>query len=81
MFRRYLIGMRLTSWNALLTLLATIQFTQDPDESCWNLCGIGKFLVDSMYRVLVHSELPVDDNKKYDNEDCALTESVYLVSS
>ena len=63
-FRRDLFGPRLASWHALLERLDSIQLTQGKDEFRWNLCGNGKFSVDSMYRALVHSDIPVDDNKK-----------------
>ena len=38
-------------------------------EFRWNLCANGKFSIDSMYRALVHSDVPVDDNKNLANED------------
>jgi hypothetical protein len=63
-FRRDLFGPRLASWNSLVARLSSVQLTQGPDEFRWNLCANGKFSVDSMYRALVHSDVPVDDNKK-----------------
>ena len=64
-FNQDLIGPRLTSWNSLVLRLTSVQLTQDPDEFRWNLCENGKFSVDSMYRALLHSDVPVIDNKKY----------------
>ena len=63
-FRHDLFCARLTFWNTLVARLASIQLTPGSDEFRWNLCGNGKFAVDSMYRALVHSDIPVDDNKK-----------------
>ena len=44
--------------------LTHVQLSQGPDEFRWNLQTNGLFPVDSMYRALVHSDIPVDDNKK-----------------
>ena len=62
-FRRDLFGPRLASWNSLLAQLRSVQLTQGSDEFRWNLCENGKFSMDSMYRALVHLDVPVDDNK------------------
>ena len=62
-FRRDLVGSRLASWNALLQRLALVQLTQGTDEFRWNLHESGKFYVDSMYRAIVQSNVPVDNNK------------------
>ena len=63
-FRRDLIGPRLAAWNALIGRLAMVQLSQGNDEFRWNLQENGKFSIDSMYRALVHSDVPVDNNKK-----------------
>ena len=51
-------------WNDLLGRLASVQLSQGSDEFRWNLNGNELFSVDSMYRVLLHSDMPVDNNKK-----------------
>ena len=63
-FIRTLYGPRLALWNALLGRLASVQLTQGSDEFRWNLTGNGMFSVDSLYRALLHSDVPVDNNKK-----------------
>ena len=63
-FRRTLLDQRLVMWNALLGRLAMVQLSQGPDEFRWNLNANGKFSVDSMYRALSHSDIPVNSNKK-----------------
>ena len=63
-FMRDLMGPRLAAWNALIGRLAMVQLSQGTDEFRWNLQENGKFSVDSMYRALVHSDVPVDNNKK-----------------
>ena len=63
-FRRDLIGPRLQSWNILLQRLTTVQLSHGSDVFCWNLHGNGQFSVDSMYRALIQSNVPVDNNTK-----------------
>ena len=63
-FRRDLVGPRLVAWNALLERLQRIQLSQGSDVFRWNLHDNGTFSVDSMYRALIHSDVPVDSNKK-----------------
>src|SRR6266540_837694 len=63
-FRRDLVGSRLVDWYALLDRLDMIQLSQGSDEFRWTLHENGKFLVDSMYRALVHSDVPADSNKQ-----------------
>ena len=63
-FRRSLFGPRLASWNALLNRMDSIQLTQGPDKFRWNLTKTGKFSVDSMYKILIQPDIPVDNNKK-----------------
>ena len=63
-FRRTLLGQRLAMWDALLGRLAVVQLSQGPDEFRWNLLSNGKFSVDSMYRAMINSDVPVDNNKK-----------------
>ena len=62
-FRRDLIGARLASWHALQERLAYIQLIDEHDEFRWNLTENGKFSVDSMYKALIHSQIPVNKNK------------------
>ena len=63
-FRRTLVGPRLVMWEALIGRLTDVQLSQGHDEFRWNLNVNGQFTVDSMYRVLIHSNIPVDNNKK-----------------
>jgi len=63
MFRRDLVGPRLAVWNVLLGRLALVQLTQGSDVFRWNLHENGKFSVESMYKALIHSDVPVDNNK------------------
>ena len=58
-FRRDLLGPRLASWNELLQRLASVQLQQGSDVFRWNPTKDGKFTVDSMYKVLIHSTEPV----------------------
>ena len=62
-FRRDLMGARLASWNALIQRLSTVQLSQGPDEFRWNIHSSGKFTVNSMYKALIHPNVPVDNNK------------------
>ena len=48
----------------MLLRLDSVQLTEGPDQLRWNLTKNGKFSVDSMYRALIHPEVPVDNNKK-----------------
>ena len=63
-FRRDLIGPRLLSWHNLLSRLDSINLTQGRDVFHWKLTTSGSYTVDSMYRALMHSEVPVNNNKK-----------------
>ena len=63
-FRRDLIGPRLQSWYILLQRLSTVQLSHGSDVFRWNLHGNGQFSVESMYRALIQSDVPVDNNKK-----------------
>jgi hypothetical protein len=63
-FRWDLVGPRLNSWNFLLQRLASVQLTLGNDEFRWNLHESGKFLVVSIYNVLIQLDLPVVNNKK-----------------
>ena len=63
-FRRDLIGPRLQSWNILLQRLSTVQLSHGYDVFRWNLHGNGQFSVDSMYRALIQSDVPVVNSKK-----------------
>jgi hypothetical protein len=63
-FRRYLIGSRLVAWNSLLLRLDDIQLSSGPDEYQWNLHANDTFLVDSHYKAILQSDIPVNNNKK-----------------
>ena len=63
-FRRDLLGTRLATWNTLLGRLATINLEPGPDVFRWSLLQNGKFSVDSMYKALIQSDMPVDSHKK-----------------
>uniref|UniRef100_A0A453CQN9 Reverse transcriptase zinc-binding domain-containing protein n=1 Tax=Aegilops tauschii subsp. strangulata TaxID=200361 RepID=A0A453CQN9_AEGTS len=63
-FRRDLIGPRLQSWYILLQRLSMVQLSYGSDVFRWNLHENGKFSVESMYRALIQSDVPVDNNKK-----------------
>jgi hypothetical protein len=64
MFRRDLLGPRLTAWNALLQRLDLVQLSPGSDEFHWNLQANGAFPVDSLYKAILQSDIPVDSNKK-----------------
>jgi len=63
-FRRDLIGLRLASWQHLLSRLDSVNLTQGRDVFRWNLTTSGSFIVEYMYCALTHSEAPVDNNTK-----------------
>ena len=63
-FRQDLIGPRLMSWQKNLSRLESINLRQGRDVFHWNLTTSGSFTVDSMYRVLSHTEIPVANNKQ-----------------
>jgi len=63
-FKRDLIGPRLMSWHKVLSRLDSINPTQGRDVFRWELTTSGSFIVDSMYHALMHSEVPVSNNKK-----------------
>ena len=61
-FRRSLHRPRQASWNALLMRLDSVQLTHGSDRFQWNLNKNGLFSVDSMYKVLIQSDIPIDNN-------------------
>jgi hypothetical protein len=63
-FRWDLLGNRLTTWNTLQQCLESIQLSPGPDESRWNLQTNGTFSVDPLYKAIMQSDVPVDNNKK-----------------
>jgi hypothetical protein len=63
-FRRVLLGQRLLAWNALIQRLGDIHLSPEPDEFRWNLHVDGTFSVKSLYNAILHSDIPVDNNKK-----------------
>jgi hypothetical protein len=62
-FIRDLIGPRLVAWNVLLHRLASVQPSPGADEFRWNLHANGNFSVDSMYKALILSKIPVKNSK------------------
>ena len=62
-FRRDLIGLRLASWQHLISHLDSVNLTQGRDVFRWNLTTSGSYTIDSMYRALSHSEAPLNNNK------------------
>jgi hypothetical protein len=64
MFRRYLSGPRLVSWNSLLLHLSNVHLQNEPNEFRLNIHENGKFCVDSMYNELIQLEVPVENNNK-----------------
>ena len=63
-FRRVLTGPRLAAWDALLERLTMIQLSTGSDVFRWTLNENGRFSVDSMYRSLIQSDVPVDKYEK-----------------
>jgi hypothetical protein len=63
-FRQNLLGPRLAAWNALLQCLEVVQLSPGSDEFRWNLNANGAFAVDSLYKAILHSDIPVSTNKK-----------------
>ena len=63
-FRWDVLGPRLASWHALQGRLANIQLVDGQDEFRWNLHDNKKNYVDSMYKALLHSEIPTYENNK-----------------
>jgi hypothetical protein len=63
-FRRVLLGQRLVAWNALIHRLGDVNLSPEPDEFRWNLHVDGSFSVKSLYNAILHSDVPVDNNKK-----------------
>ena len=62
-FRRDLVGPRLEAWNTLLGRLAMVHLSSGSDIFRWTLHENGKFSVDSMYRALIQSDMPIDNKK------------------
>jgi hypothetical protein len=58
------IGPRLVAWKALLKHLYSVQITPGPDEFRWNVHANGAFSVDSLYKAILQSDIPVNNNKK-----------------
>jgi hypothetical protein len=57
-WRRDLIGPKLVAWNDMLSQIANISLTQEPDEFHWNLLHSGQFSVKSYDMALIHSDVP-----------------------
>jgi hypothetical protein len=64
MFRRDLLGPRLAAWNILLRHLDSVQLSLWIDVFCWNLHANSAFSIDSLYKAILQSDIPVDNNKK-----------------
>ena len=58
-FRRDLTGPRLATWNALLQRLTMVQLSTGSDVFRWSLNENGRFSVDSMYKALIQSDVPM----------------------
>ena len=63
-FRPYLVGPRLEAWNVLIGRLAMIHLSPG-DIFRWTLHKNGQFSVDSMYRALIQSDIPVGNKKNF----------------
>jgi hypothetical protein len=63
-FRQDLLGPRLAAWNTLLQRLEFVQLSPGSDEFRWNLNANGAFSVDSLYKSILHYDIPVNTNKK-----------------
>jgi hypothetical protein len=63
-FRRVLNGSKLAAWFDLFGRLDMVQLTEGSDVFHWNLNTNKKFSVESMYRALVDTIVPVDNNHK-----------------
>jgi hypothetical protein len=61
---RDLLGLRIVFWNVLLHRLANVKLENESDEFLWNLHENGKFSINSMYNILVQSDVLVDKNSK-----------------
>lgn len=76
-FRQDLLGPRLVAWNSLLLHLESIHLPEGTDEFRWNLHSNGKFLVSSLYNVIIYPDIPVDNNKKIWKMKIPLTTKVF----
>jgi hypothetical protein len=63
-FRGNLFFPRLAAWNALLQRLDYVQLSSRADEFPWNLYANGAFSIDSLYKEIFQSDIPVDNNKR-----------------
>jgi hypothetical protein len=63
-FRPDLIEPRLDALSDLLQRLASIQLSPGSDVFRWNLHVNGSFSVDSLYNMILQTDLPVDNNNK-----------------
>jgi hypothetical protein len=55
---------RNNAWTSLLIHLDDVQLSPGPDRFRWNLYVNGNFSVDSFYKAILQSDIPVDNNKK-----------------
>jgi hypothetical protein len=51
------------AWNALLHRLTSVQLSPGTNEFRWNLHANENFSLDSMYKALILSEIPIENNK------------------
>jgi hypothetical protein len=63
-FRRDLLGPRLAAWNTLLQHLEFVQLSPGSDEFRWNPNANGVFSVDSLYKAILHYDIPVNTKQK-----------------
>jgi uncharacterized protein YegP (UPF0339 family) len=59
-------------WMHLLRRLERVQLTDGSDEFHWNLKANQKITVESMYRALVDTNIPVDKIHKNMENECAI---------
>lgn len=61
-FRRFLVGDKLEAWQSLLAKITEVDLNEEPDLFRWALHQSGQFSVQSMYRVVLDSNI-IDNNR------------------
>ena len=61
-FRRALRGQNLNSWNRIVSSIADLQLSEDPDIFHWSLDSSGHFSVKSIYAALVKNGVTVSQD-------------------
>ena len=61
-FRRVLRGQNLNNWNRIVSSIADVQLSEDPDFFYWSLHSSGQFSVKSMYAALVNNGVSVSQD-------------------